>query len=109
MAEYRELLDLSDEEIIFIMKDIFDTPKVDGIERDGQSNTITCNIYIMEEYPDYADEIELTLPGILRNSMETHDFVISPEETLKWEQYLLAKGCDYRLKDNPYIDLGQER
>lgn len=56
MLKYRELLDLTDEEIIFIIKDIFPyTSRVDNIEKDRKSNTISCDIYIMEEYPDYAD------------------------------------------------------
>lgn len=100
MLKYRELLDLTDEEIIFIIKDIFPyTSRVDNIEKDRKSNTISCDIYIMEEYPDYADMLDLSLNGI-----ETHDFTLTIEEEWKWKQFLLAKGCDYRLKDNPYME-----
>lgn len=99
MLKYIELLDLTDEEIIFIIKDIFPyTSRVDNIERDRKSNSISCDIYIMDEYPDYADMLDLTLDGI-----ETHDFTLTHEEEWKWKQFLLAKGCDYRLKDNPYM------
>lgn len=38
------------------------------------------------------------------NGIETHDFTLTIEEEWKWKQFLLAKGCDYRLKDNPYME-----
>lgn len=99
MLKYREFLDLTDEEITFIIKDIFPyTSRVDNIERNQRSNTISCDIYIIEEYPDYAYTLDLSLSGI-----ETHDFTLTHEEEWKWKQFLIAKGCDYRLKDNPYM------
>lgn len=99
MLKYRDILDLTDEEIVFIIKDIFPyTSRVNNIERDQRSNTISCDIYIIEECPDYADKLDLNLNGI-----ETHDFTLTVEEEWKWKQFLLAKGCDYRLKDNPYL------
>ena len=100
MIKYREFLDLTDEEIIFIIKEIFpDTTKVDNIERDTTWERISCNIYIMEEYPHIPDTLTCTINGI-----ETHDFELTDDEVWKWQQYLLAKGCDERLKDNPYLD-----
>lgn len=99
MLKYMEFMDLTDDEIIFIIKDIFPTTsKVDNINRCVKWNTISCDIYIVEEYPDYADTLDLDLTGI-----ESHDFILTEDEELKWKQFLLAKGCDYRLKDNPYL------
>lgn len=72
---------------------------VNNIERDKESNQISCDIYIMEEYPEFGDTLDLSLNGI-----DTHDFVLTSKELLKWKQFLLAKGCDYRLKDNPYME-----
>lgn len=97
--KYRPFLDLTDEEIIFIIKEIFpDTAKVDNIERDVVWEQISCDIYIMEEHPHIPDTLTCTVDGI-----ETHDFELDDDEILKWKQYLLAKGCDERLKDNPYL------
>lgn len=31
-------------------------------------------------------------------------FLLNREDSLKWKQFLLAKGCNYLLKDNPYLD-----
>lgn len=100
MLKYREFLDLTDEEIEFIIKDIFTyTRCVNDIERYKESNQMSCSIYILEEYPDIPDTLDLSLEGI-----ETHDFELNKKELLKWRQFLLAKGCDYRLKDNPYME-----
>lgn len=95
--EYREFMDLTDEEIVFAMKDIFSTDRVDNIERDEKWQQIHCDIYIMEEEPDFPDTMCLDLQEIT-----TSDF-LTDEESQKWQQYLLAKGCDWRLKDNPYF------
>lgn len=100
MIKYREFLDLTDEEIEFVINDIFPyTKQINNIERDKKWNRISCDIYIMEEYPEYADTLDLSL-----NTIETRDFILTDGELLKWKQFLLAKGCDYRLKDNPYME-----
>ena len=100
MIKYREFLDLTDEEIEFVINDIFPyTKQINNIERDKKWNRISCDIYIMEEYPEYADTLDLSL-----NTIETRDFILTDKELLKWKQFLLAKGCDYRLKDNPYME-----
>ena len=50
-------------------------------------------------YLDVSDTLDLSL-----NTIKTHDFILTDGELLKWSQFLLAKGCDHRLKDNPYIE-----
>lgn len=44
MLKYREFLDLTDEEIEFILKDIFHCSKVENIHRDKKFNNITAEI-----------------------------------------------------------------
>ena len=103
--EYRDFMSLTDDEIIFIITDIFPyTKKVDNIVRDQKSQYISCDIYIMDEYPEYADTLDLTVPRGYDQGIATHDFSLTDEELWKWKQYLLAKGCDQRLKDNPYLE-----
>lgn len=104
MLQYREFMSLTDEEITTIIKDIFpQTTKVDNIIRDEKHKRFSCDIYIMEEYPDYADTLDLDIPSWDSCGIETHDFTLTTEEGWKWRQWLLAKGCDERLKDNPYL------
>ena len=92
---YREFFDLTDDEIIFIIRDIFpNTSNVNNIKRDFDGSNIYCDIYIMEDCPDYADTIALTIPSGFEPGITTHDFVLTDDEIWKWQQYLLAKGCD---------------
>lgn len=102
---YREFMDLTDDEIKYIIKDIFPyTIKIDNIIRDPKFNQISCDIYIMEEYPDIPDTLDLMVPAFGQDGITTHDFSLTNEELWKWKQFLLAKGCDERLKDNPYLE-----
>lgn len=102
MLHYREFLDLTDEEIEFILKDIFHPINVRNVQRDVEYNEITADITTSwndgEENFNVTDEITLTIKEIIV------DFSLTKDDLLKWEQFLLAKGCDYRLKDNPYLD-----
>ena len=105
---YREFMDLIDDEIKYIIKDIFPyTSKIDNIIRDPQFNQISCDIYIMEEYPDIPDTLDLMVPAFGEEGITTHDFSLTDKELWKWKQFLLAKGCDERLKDNPYLEFNE--
>lgn len=102
MLRYREFLNLTDEEIEFIINDIFHPVKVDNIQRNKDFNEITADITTTwndgEENFNVTDEITLTTKKIIVN------FSLTKNDLLKWQQFLLAKGCDYRLKDNPYLE-----
>lgn len=105
---YREFMDLTDDEIKYIIKDIFPyTTKIDNIIRDPKFNQISCDIYIMEEYPDVPDTLDLMVPAFGEEGITTHDFSLTDKELWKWKQFLLAKGCDERLKDNPYLEFNE--
>lgn len=101
MLRYREFLNLTDEEIEFIINDIFHPVKVDNIQRDKDFNEITADITTTwndgEENFNVTDEIELT-----PNTINV-DFSIANNDIYKWKQFLLAKGCNVLLKDNPYL------
>ena len=64
--KYREFMSLTEEEIKFIIMDIVQTKKVDNIIKNEKSQTISCDIYIMDEYPDYSDTIDLAIPSYLQ-------------------------------------------
>lgn len=102
MLRYREFLDLTDEEIEFIINDIFHSVKVDNIQRDKDFNEITADMTTIwnDAVDDFhvTDEIELT-----PNTINV-DFSITNNDKYKWKQFLLAKGCNVLLKDNPYLN-----
>ena len=108
MLEYREFLDLTDAEIEFILNEIFHPVKVENIQRDKEWNAFTAEITTdgwndgEDEDFEVTDEITLKLPTSYNCGLEVN-FFLTEEDGLKWKQFLLAKGCDYRLKDNPYI------
>lgn len=109
MLQYREFLSLTDEEIKFILTEMFNPIKIGTIERDKEFNEITVEM-ITGGWDDgedgefeMEDVITLKMPTAYSCGLEV-DFSLTSEDKLKWSQFLLAKGCDYRLKDNPYIE-----
>ena len=46
---------------------------------------------------EITDNIELTMDDI------SVDFYVDPADEWTWKQFLLAKGCNKLLKDNPYL------
>ncbi len=102
---FRDFMSLSDEEIIFIVTDIFNPVKIESIIRDGKWNEIRCDITTIwglgtkeEPYEDIVDELTLKENGLEIN------FSLNNNDRLKWKQYLLAKGCNKLLRDNPYLN-----
>lgn len=105
MLQYREFLSLTDEEIEFIIKDIFHCIKVDNIHRDKKYNEIVVDITtIWSRSLGKEKEIEITEKIALTKNDIIADFPIVKGCLWKWKQFLLAKGCDYRLKENPYME-----
>ena len=109
MLKYREFLSLTNEEIKFILTEMFNPTKIENIERDKEWNKITVEMTTGgwddgegEEF-EIEDIITLKMPTVYDCGLEV-DFSLTSEDKLKWEQFLLAKGCDYRLKDNPYME-----
>lgn len=109
MLQYREFLSLTDEEIKFILTEMFNPTKIVNIERDKEWNKITVEMttggWDDGEGGEFEieDIITLKMPTVYDCGLEV-DFSLTCEDKLKWEQFLLAKGCDYRLKDNPYME-----
>lgn len=72
------------------------------------SADITTDGWIIrgEEDDEITDMIILRRPSIYGNNEDAIeiDFEIDDSAVDKWLQFLLAKGCDERLKDNPYLE-----
>lgn len=104
MLKYREFLSLTDEEIRFILTDIFNPVKIENIQRDEKFNEITVEITTDGWEDGETENFEITDEVILTPSSINVDFSIDYKNIFKWKQFLLAKGCDERLKDNSYLE-----
>lgn len=110
--KYREFLDLTDEEIKFILTEIIHPLKIENIQRDVGRNEFTVDITTGGWYDgedgecEYTDKITLQMPRKYSCGLQI-DFlsdILDKKYSLKWQQFLLAKGCNYLLKDNPYLN-----
>lgn len=102
MLEYKEFITLTDYEITFILTELFNPVNISNITRDSKWNIITADIETDgwnngEELINIVDTVTLSPNDI------SVDFALTDEDLLKYRQYLLARGCNYLLKNNPYI------
>lgn len=100
MIKYRKLTDLTDAEVEFIMKDIFDTDTVTEIVRFERNNCIECDIHIMDNDDETPFYDRMTLE---ETELYTDSFEVTSDEQNKYLKYLLAKGIDWRFENNPYL------
>lgn len=103
MLRYREFLSLTDEEIMLILTDIFNPIKIENIQREEGFDVITAEI-TMDGWSDGETVYESTDEITLKPNTIQVDFSVDSEDMLKYKQFLLAKGCSYLLKDNPYLE-----
>lgn len=103
MIKYKNFLSLTDDEIRFILTDIFNPVKIENIKRNKDFNEISAEITTDGWKDGETENFEITDEVILTPSSINVDFSIKYEDVFKWKQFLLAKGCDERLKDNPYL------
>lgn len=101
--KYREFLDLTDDEIKQIVTDIFHPVKIENIERHKKWNNFTVDITTDGWRTREGDTMEITDNITLTINDIFVDFHVEPKDEWKWQQFLLAKGCNKLLKDNPYL------
>ena len=71
----REFLSLTDEEVTFIVNDIFHPERIENIYRDAEFNEITCDITTIwkgnegEDDLEVTDELTLRLPEFNAHSL----------------------------------------
>lgn len=105
MLQYREFLDLTEEEIRFILTDIFHPVKIENIQKDLYCDEITAEITTGGWNDGESEDFEVTDVIELSPRRINVDFSVDNDDILKYKQFLLAKGCDYRLKNNPYMNV----
>lgn len=102
--KYREFLSLTDEEIKFILMDLFKPVKIENIQRDKHFNEITLDMTTDGWQTEETKNFEITDTVVLTTTYINGDFSIEDADIIKWRQFLLAKGVDALLKDNPYLE-----
>lgn len=105
--KYRRLTDLSDEEIIEMIKGaIASVDAVRAITRDKKYQKVSCEIHFEGmKYDDgtlYWDDLEINMDYNDENHF-THDYGLDDKEILRIQQYLIAKGVHPLFKNNPYL------
>lgn len=102
MLKYRKLTDLTDEEIKFAINDIIHPVSIGEIVRDREYDTIDIDVTTDwgedEKEELITDTITLHYNGL---SVPWYDY---GNNDYRWRQFLLAKGCNELLKDNPYLE-----
>ena len=102
MLKYRKFTDLSDEEIKYALNDILHPHSIDNIERSEELNCIFVDVETDwgtdREHKYILDTITLTKEEISVPWFDTG------KDNYKWQQFLLAKGCNELLKDNSYLE-----
>ena len=108
LPEYREFLSLTEEEVKFILTDLFHPIKIENIFKLEDFNEIYADITTggWETLDDNGNEVEeeLTDTVILSQNNLYVDFSTNYNDLLKYRQWLFSKGVCNLLKDNPYLD-----
>lgn len=106
LPDYREFISLTEEEIKFILTELFSPIKIENIFIDKEMDEINADIITEwitidddgnEVEAEYEDAVTLTSNNI-------HiDFSLNNNDLLKYKQWLLSKGIYNLLKNNPYL------
>lgn len=102
MLKYRKLTDLTDEEIKFAINDIIHPESIGEIERDYQRDQI--DVDITTDWGEDGEPELITDTISLEHDRICLDWIDHNNPDFRWKQFLLAKGCNRLLKDNPYLE-----
>lgn len=102
MLKYRKLTDLTDEEIKFAINDIIHPESIGEIVRDYQWDTI--DVEVVTDWGEDEEKHLLTDTITLLHNQLSVPWYDHGNDNYKWRQFLLAKGCNELLKDNPYLE-----
>lgn len=104
--QYKPITNMTDKEIERLWKDIFKVNKITFIERNIEENEIEVRFETTwgdgtEECP--FEDMEDTVV-MYPDKFYEPDFLVRPEDRLKYHHYTIAKGYSWYWKDNPYTD-----
>lgn len=103
MITYRPFSSLTKEEIAFVVNDIFHPADIPEISFDNNNNTF--DVRITTKYTNSNSKISKETVELRLNQDNIYPiFSTTPAQKHKWKQFLYAKGCDERLRNNPYLE-----
>lgn len=105
MIDYKDFMEITDKEIIYILQDIFKATKVYEINRYSDLRQIDA-IIVTEWTGENEGEIsemedDVTLDS---NKIKCYGFAVTSDDILKYKKFMLAKGYSELLKDNKYLN-----
>ena len=103
MMKYRDFMTLTDDEIKFIMCEIFHDMKIKNIKR--FNNTKHYEVTLISTWYDGEEEIEIEDSISLFQGNIHAPFSLNTNEIVLYNKFLLAKGMHEYLKDNPYLTM----
>lgn len=101
--KYKPITEMTDEEIEFLWKDIFDVNRITNIERNIDNNEIEVSFETTWGDKKEQFDVEDTIT-MYSDDFEQPNFSIDSEDVLKYKQYMIAKGYSMYWKDNKYAD-----
>lgn len=114
-VKHRKISSLTDEEIKFIVNEIFKPEKITRIKRNKKEDSISCKIYTKWYTPDTASsETSILISDIvvLRNpfnngedAIESYGYPIDRENYKQLKLFCFAKGIfpSEWIENNPYL------
>lgn len=105
--KYRELTDLTDAEIQYIVREMFAPKEIQKIIRNCKWQTVDV-VIVTDGWSDandtfsITDTVMLSVPSSTDDGIDV-DMAINAKTAQKWRWYCIAKGCNADLKNNPYL------
>ena len=104
---FRQLTDLTNDEIKQIINDLFNPISIDRIIRCEYDEVVVLFTWNWND-EIIEDEIKLSVPNINDGGLSA-DFTLNAEDYLRYNQFLLAKGVNPYLKNNPYLEIKDDK
>lgn len=102
--EYRDFNTITNEEIKFIINDLFNPIKIGNINRNDINDNITIDIFTMPNHPNISDAITINSGDLFSKDLGG----LATERKL-YKQYLFSLGMNEMFKDNPYMNKNIEK
>lgn len=102
MPSFRLINQLTDDEIKQIINDMFKPTKIIAISRDGSYPEVYVTFEWLWGDDVLIDTVTLTMPNADDDGIKA-DFSLNAEDYLLYNQFLLAKGVNKYLHNNPYL------